>query len=232
MSLSAPFSGAVVQLWPLLSLVGIIVGLTLAFGPSLGPRGARVSARGGGDRAGSDPAAGGGLLAPLNATELSVEAEVRHVLRELAPFAAERLARLELAVQAGLRVRADARVFRDVMTALVTHSIAQAPSGRVLVAGSLHGGRVQLAVLNDGVGEEAQRQASELRGSERLIALQGGTLEITSHAGEGSTILARWPDAGGERKPRRAEAAGFGEREATRMEATERAPAREEAIPH
>lgn len=229
MSLPAPFSGAVLQLWPLLSLVGVVVGLTLAFGP----RRSRPSAPAGSHDAQADqpPAsATSGVLAPLNTTVLGVEAESRRVLRDLASLAAERLVRMELAVQPGLCVRADPGVFREVLGALVKHSIAQAPSGRVLVAGSRHGGRVQLAVLNDGMGADPRLQASDLRAPERLIALQGGTLEITSHAGEGTTMLARWPDAGGEHTSRRDAGAAHRDRETSGVAAKARAPATEEAV--
>lgn len=231
MSLSAPSLGAVLQFWPLLPLVGIIVGLALAFGR----RSAVAPQPAGNDVAEPDarPASAvDGLLVPLNATVLNVEAEARSVMRELASLASERLVRMELAVQPGLSVRADPRVFHEVLSGLVKHSLAQAPTGRVLVAGSRHGGRVQLAVLDDGMGADPQLQASDLRAPERLMALQGGTLEITSRAGEGSTVLARWPDAGGEHRSRRDEGAGMTDRDTRVVAATERAPAREGAVSH
>ncbi len=140
---------------------------------------------------------------------LAVEQEARSVLQELSPAAREGLVRLEIAVQSGLEVRADPRVYRDVLAGLLRHAIAQAPGGRVLLTAARHGGRVQVAVVDDGAGSDPRAQQSSLRDSERLIALQGGTLEINSRPGEGTTVVARWPDFQGERKvSARAEPAG------------------------
>ena len=128
---------------------------------------------------------------------LDVEREVRSVLAGLTGFAATRLVRFELAVQPDLAVRADAVSFRDALAGLVTHAAAQAPSGRVLVTGMRRGGRVQIAVADDGIGTDRLVQAGDLRSAERIIALQGGTLEIANQPGEGTTLLARWPDIAG-----------------------------------
>ncbi|HEY1933898.1 MAG TPA: HAMP domain-containing sensor histidine kinase [Acetobacteraceae bacterium] len=132
---------------------------------------------------------------PFSGGMLDVTAEVRAVLARLAPLAASGFVQLEMAVQPELAVRADQRALGQALGDLVTHAIRHAPCGRVLVGGMRHGGRVQISVTDDGAGPPEAEQEAALRDAERLIALQGGTIQVETHPREGgSTVLLRLPE--------------------------------------
>jgi signal transduction histidine kinase len=131
---------------------------------------------------------------PFSSGLLDIETEARGVLRLLDGLAARQRVRLEIAIQPNLEVRADPRGFRQVLTDLVANAIGHAPGGKVLLGGKRHGGRIQIAVLDDGNGPDRALQESTLRPTQRIVALQGGTLEIHSHAGRGTMVLLRLPE--------------------------------------
>lgn len=126
---------------------------------------------------------------------LDVEREVRAALTEAAASANRCRTRFEFAVRPDLTIRTDAQRFRTALAAMVAHAAAQAPTGRVLVTATRHGGRIQVTVGDDGSGADRAVQAAALREVESLIAMQGGTLEIIPQPGEGTRLVARWPDA-------------------------------------
>jgi signal transduction histidine kinase len=126
---------------------------------------------------------------------LDVALEAMAVMRQFESFAAERYVALELAVQPGLAVRTDARVFREIVGDLVSHAIEQSPCGRVLLGAAHIGGRVQITVSDEAAHSDRARRASELRPAERLAALQGATLEIDARPGQGTTAVLRLPAA-------------------------------------
>jgi signal transduction histidine kinase len=135
------------------------------------------------------PGSGSGATARPLAEQL-----VRRVLSDIRAGGLGRHVRLELACQPGLEVRQDTLRFQNTVATLVRHAAAQAPSGRVLVTCAHQAGRLRVAVADDGVGAESAAQEAALRATAEELALQGGALEITSRAGEGSTIVAYWPD--------------------------------------
>jgi len=135
---------------------------------------------------------------PFSGQMLNVATEVRTVLGQLAPLAAQGFVRLELAVPPELEVRADARALREVLGDLVSNAIRHTPCGHVLVGAMRHGGRVQISVTDDGAGPPEATQAARLRDAERLVALQGGTIDVDVHApGEGATVRLRFPEPRG-----------------------------------
>jgi signal transduction histidine kinase len=125
---------------------------------------------------------------------LDVAAEVRDVLAQMAAEAARHLVRLEFAVQPELSVHADRLALRAVLSELVGNAVQHAPGGRVLVSAIRLGGRVQIAVIDDGAGPEAAVQEAALREVVQVVALQGGTIDVEVHAGEGTTVLVRLPE--------------------------------------
>jgi signal transduction histidine kinase len=125
---------------------------------------------------------------------LDVAAEVRDVLAQLAAEAARHLVRLEFAVQPELSVHADRLALRAVLSELVGNAVEHAPGGRVLVSAVRLGGRVQIAVIDDGAGPEAALQEAALREVAQVVALQGGTIDVEVHPGEGTTVLVRLPE--------------------------------------
>ncbi|HEY6433139.1 MAG TPA: hypothetical protein VIZ17_14255 [Acetobacteraceae bacterium] len=125
---------------------------------------------------------------------LDVEQEVRAALKEAAASCFGRT-RFEFAVRQDLAMRTDAHRFRKALAAMIAHAAEQAPMGRVLVTATRHGGRIQVTVGDDGPGANHAIQAAALREVEGLIAMQGATLEIIAQPGEGTRLVARWPDS-------------------------------------
>lgn len=131
---------------------------------------------------------------PFAGGVLDVATEVRDVLDQMAAEAARHLVRLEFAVQPELSVHADRLALRAVLGELVGNATRQAPGGRVLVSAVRLGGRVQIAVIDDGAGPEAAVQEAALRQVTQVVALQGGTIDVEVHPGEGTTVLVRLPE--------------------------------------
>ncbi len=131
---------------------------------------------------------------PFVGVRLDVTTEVRHVLETLAPEAARHLVQLEIAVAPDISLHADRAAMRALLTLLAHHAIRQA-GGRVLLCAAMLGGRMQIAVTDDGAGPELAVQQAMLRPAAELVALQGGTLEIQAQAGEGTTVVVRLPEA-------------------------------------
>lgn len=124
---------------------------------------------------------------------LDVAAEAHAMLRQLDGVARREWVRFQLAVQPGLTVRTDVRAFREILAELLNNAIHHSPGGCVLFAAMLHGGRVQIAVTDDGVGLDRATQEASLRHMQPLVALQGGTLELTIDAGGHTTAVIRFP---------------------------------------
>lgn len=131
---------------------------------------------------------------PFASGELDVTAELDAVMVQLGPEAARRYVQLEMAVQPELAVRADPRALREVMGDLVANAIRHCPCGRVLVGAERHGGRVQISVTDDGVGPTSEVQEGVLRTAAELVALQGGTFDVQSRPGAGTTVTVRLPE--------------------------------------
>jgi glucose-6-phosphate-specific signal transduction histidine kinase len=123
---------------------------------------------------------------------LDVEQEIRAVLCDARPHRV----RLEIAVQPELALRADRAGFRMVLAGAVQYACSRAFVSRVLVTGSRSGEWIQVGVSDDGIDTDVGSQPQELSPIERLIAQQGGSLEIASWPDQGTTVLTRWPETG------------------------------------
>jgi signal transduction histidine kinase len=128
---------------------------------------------------------------PFVSGELDVATELRDALAQMAGEAAAHMVQLEFAVQPDLSVHADPLALRMVLSELVGSAMRHAPGGRVLVSATRLGGRVQIAVIDDGAGPEAAVQQAALREVAELVALQGGTMDVEAHAGEGTSVVVR-----------------------------------------
>jgi len=126
---------------------------------------------------------------------VDVQSEARAVLESLAGIAQKQDIRLEIAIQADLTVRLDRDEFRDAIAALVTHAIHAVSGGRVLLGAMRHAGRIQIAVMDEGSGDDPSLQSAQLRPIAEFAARQGGSLEIDSRPNEGTTLLLRLPEA-------------------------------------
>lgn len=140
------------------------------------------------------PAAFGLGQMPFASGELDVAAEAREALHLMAAEAARHLVQLEFATQPDLSVHADRLALRAVLSELLGNAIRHTPGGRVLLSATRLGGRVQFAVIDDGAGPAAAVQEAALRETAQVVALQGGTIEVEVHPGEGTTVLVRLPE--------------------------------------
>jgi len=134
----------------------------------------------------------GATPVPRRAATFDVEHEIRAVLSDVRP---ER-ARLEIAVQPDLVLHADRADFHRVLAGLVQHACSQALVSRVVVTASRSGASIEVGVGDDGIGADLGLQQRTLRPIERLLAQQGGSLEVTSWPDQGTIVLTRWPQAG------------------------------------
>jgi hypothetical protein len=124
---------------------------------------------------------------------LDAAAEAVAVLRRLQNLATEQLVTLEMAIEPGLAIQADQRALREILAELVRSVIERSPCGRILLTAALLDGSVHITVSDDGPGADGQILLMRLRGTERLIALQGGSMEIDARQGEGATVIVRLP---------------------------------------
>ena len=121
---------------------------------------------------------------------------LQDALRALDGEAARHLTRLTVAAAPGLTLRADPAALGQALQDIVGGAIRRSPHGRVLVCAALHGGRVQVSVADEGTGagEDALAELSEA--TRTILALHGGTLEVESAAGEGTTFRFTLPPNG------------------------------------
>jgi signal transduction histidine kinase len=209
----AGMSSALGALWlPLAAMLGVVTCALLAGGVvarrRIGAAGPPADAQDGAsaDAARRPPAfvLGPALLAE---DQLDLDLELRACVQAHDARAIGQHLRLETAIQPGLTVRADRGALLQAMSDVLDNAIRHSEGGRVLVAAGRHGGRVQIAVLDDGAAVERAEQEAHLRGAERLLALQGGTIEVSVRPGAGSTVVIRLPEPAAARPTQAAPAA-------------------------
>lgn len=140
--------------------------------------------------------------APFDGLPLDLAAELRGVLEDSVPEARQHHVQLEQAVPPHVMVHADRQALRSILTGLVHHAVVQVPGGHVLVTAQRRGGRVQLAVSDDGVASAVALRQAALRDVTQLVALHGGTLEIEPLSHCGTTVVVWLPEAPPRRQAR------------------------------
>jgi len=129
---------------------------------------------------------------PFKGEALDVATKLDSVLAHMAPFAANQLTRIDVALCPHLAVHADPGVLLDILTDIVSDSIASAPAGHVLLSALRQGSMVHVTACDDGTGNRNRRTAA-LRAATDLAALQGGGIDIRVQPGEGTTVTLRLP---------------------------------------
>ena len=125
---------------------------------------------------------------------LDTKSEVLAAVRQVEDLARHRKVRMQVAVQSDLAVWAEPVGFRRALNGLLENAIGQAPCGKIMIGGMRQGGRIQIAVLDDGDGEDGVEQQAVLRWAERIVRLNGGTLEIESRHEVGTLVVLRMPE--------------------------------------
>ena len=137
---------------------------------------------------GADPGAG-----VTGAQWLDLAPELGQALRRAAPAAGRFGVGLESAVQPGLALQTDRRALRAALDCVLDQAMQAALGGKVLLTARRDGWVIELAVLDDGPGADAEVRRGALRPVDSAIALQGGSLEIAAVPGEGTTVRLRLP---------------------------------------
>jgi hypothetical protein len=133
-----------------------------------------------------------GPVAPA-AQWLELAPELRHALSRAAGAASHLRVVLDSAVQPGLALQTDRRALRAALDGMLEQAMQAAAGGKVLLTGRRDGWMIELAVLDDGPGTDAEIRRGALRPVDSAIALQGGSLEISAVAAEGTTMRLRLP---------------------------------------
>ena len=74
---------------------------------------------------------------------------------------------------------------------LLALGVRAGPGGRFLFTASHHAGRVDITLSDDCATEDAGLRRSQARTLAQRVALQGGSLEVMTRAGRGTTMTIR-----------------------------------------
>lgn len=153
-----------------------------------------------------------GLVAP-NPESVDIAALLARLHGEFAPAAGKAGQALRL-VAPPLTTRTDPRLLERVLRALLTNALHFAPGGRVLIGARQRGDHVQIEVWDTGIGiadqhidrifqdfyqvGNAARDRREGLGlglsiAKRLVAMLGGSIDVTSSLGRGSRFTVSLP---------------------------------------
>ena len=113
------------------------------------------------------------------------------IAQSLAGKAALHLVSLRLAIAGPLPVSVDAPALRGALTALVNEAIASSPCGSVMLIAGVHGGRVQVSVIDDGAARARPALQSMLSDIAQVVAMQGGTLDSDIRPDRGMCVVIR-----------------------------------------
>jgi signal transduction histidine kinase len=153
----------------------------------------------------------------LNKRAVDVRELAEEVVREARASVRDKPVGLAVTGQGGLYANADPRRVRQVLTNLITNAIKATSQGWVTVHLEARGGFVAMVVQDTGAGIppeeraaifEAYRQAGDRRSrrggtglglsiAQRLVGMHGGTIELESAVGRGSTFTVCLPRAEG-----------------------------------
>ncbi|APR84854.1 Two component sensor kinase [Minicystis rosea] len=149
----------------------------------------------------------------LNRRAVDVRELCEEVVREARAMVRDKPVGMSVTGQAGLFAHADARRVRQVLTNLISNAIKATAEGWVTVTVEARGPYVAMIVQDTGAGippEEqaaifqAYRQAGNARSrrggtglglsiAQRLVGMHGGTIELSSKVGRGSTFTVSLP---------------------------------------
>jgi signal transduction histidine kinase len=157
----------------------------------------------------------------IRSVELDLVVLLRECLQQAAPSAREQgveLRGMPSADAAPVAMRSDPKRLKQVIDNLVSNAIKYSrPGGVVTVGVSDQGATVELTVRDTGIGmsqdqmrnlfvafERLGVERTGIRGtgvglafSKRIVELMGGSIEVRSREGEGSTFTVRWPSGRG-----------------------------------
>lgn len=120
-------------------------------------------------------------------------AELQGLLPSFAPLVAHQLVDMDVAIQPTLLTGVDAKVIRNVFSAVLSDTLHRAAYGRVLLSAMRLEPWIHIA-LTDDVTDGYEGREAHLRDLAEALALQGGSLAIETRR-EGATVTIRLPSA-------------------------------------
>lgn len=124
--------------------------------------------------------------------DIDVEKEIRDAVAGVAAATSHK-ARVVIAVRPGLTVRVDPFPLRSLLTDLILCAIRDPSCAKVLMSALLQPGSLRIVVSDDGTVAATSTREGELRHTSQLVAMQGGSMQIDVHPGEGTTVAIRLP---------------------------------------
>lgn len=150
--------------------------------------------------AGHPPNAVGTHTAGARSTEtgaaagaMNVSALLPEILTEFHPLLVGRGAHVDVAIQSALTADFDRDLFRSVLPVMLDSAVRATSDGNLLVTAMRFGGWVQIVVSDDGVADDRAAREGDLRASSHLVAMRGGSLDVDTRRGEGTTTTLRLP---------------------------------------
>jgi hypothetical protein len=129
---------------------------------------------------------------PASSTGAGDAADSIHVaLKRLRSLIQDQDARIDVAAEPGLLVRAPGDVLAEMAAELLALGVRAGPGGRFLFTASRHAGGVDIALSDDCAAEDAGLRRSQARTLAQHVAMQGGSLKVITQAGQGTTMTIR-----------------------------------------
>lgn len=128
---------------------------------------------------------------PLQVGPVAVHPAITAAVQGLDSFAARHMTTLSIAAGDDLVVRADRLALHEVLTDLIGRAIGRSPCGGVLVTARQHGGRVEIAILDDGSAGSADAESCFSATSREIMAMHGATLESRPGANGMTEVVMR-----------------------------------------
>ncbi|MGI9481548.1 MAG: PAS domain-containing sensor histidine kinase [Hyphomicrobiales bacterium] len=151
----------------------------------------------------------------LDVGKCRLDTVIEHALRIVKPRAFEDDIAIVEKVKKGLTLKADDRALKQVLINVLANAVKFTPSsGKVTVSAEKAGKTIKIAIIDTGIGiakrdiekigrpfEQVENQLTKSRGgsglglaiSRSLVELHGGTLDIDSVQGEGTTVTITLP---------------------------------------
>jgi glucose-6-phosphate-specific signal transduction histidine kinase len=116
---------------------------------------------------------------------------MRAALNRVAPLMSQYNVRADVAVLPGLVARIRNTVLTDVIEDMLTAAIRGAPACRLLLTAIAQGDHLEVTVTDDLPNAHQAYRLGQVRGLHERVASLGGTLHVTAHPIEGTTLAVR-----------------------------------------
>jgi hypothetical protein len=116
---------------------------------------------------------------------------IRTALERLRSLMQQQGARIDVAAEPGLFVRVRGEMLADMAMELLALGVRAGPGGHFLFTASRQAGRVDITLSDDCAAENAGLRRTQARTLAQHVSLQGGSLEVITYPGQGTTMSIR-----------------------------------------